>query len=164
MKYQNFETLKKNSEFKSVYQAKHSYANKYIIMYILQNGTDTNRLGVSVSKKVGNSIVRHRLARLIREAFRLNVTQVAPGYDVVVIARAGLKLIHFYQRAVSPYKGRSMCIYYPTCSQYALEAVEQYGALKGGWMAFKRILRCNPFAKGGYDPVPIVYKPKKGKH
>ena len=74
MKYQNFETLKKNSEFKSVYQAKHSYANKYIIMYILQNGTDTNRLGVSVSKKVGNSIVRHRLARLIREAFRLNVT------------------------------------------------------------------------------------------
>ena len=79
MKYQNFETLKKNSEFKSVYQAKHSYANKYIIMYILQNGTDTNRLGVSVSKKVGNSIVRHRLARLIREAFRLNVTQVAPG-------------------------------------------------------------------------------------
>ena len=91
MKYQNFETIKKNSEFKSVYQAKHSYANKYIIMYILQNGTDTNRLGVSVSKKVGNSIVRHRLARLIREAFRLNVTQVAPGYDVVVIARAGLK-------------------------------------------------------------------------
>ena len=91
MKYQNFETLKKNSEFKSVYQAKHSYANKYIIMYILQNGTDTNRLGVSVSKKVGNSIVRHRLAMLIREAFRLNVTQVAPGYDVVVIARAGLK-------------------------------------------------------------------------
>ena len=74
-----------------------------------------------------------------------------------------IKLIHFYQRAVSPYKGRSMCIYYPTCSQYALEAVEQYGALKGGWMAFKRILRCNPFAKGGYDPVPIVYKPKKGK-
>ena len=76
MKYQNFETLKKNSEFKRVYQAKHSYANKYIIMYILQNGTDTNRLGVSVSKKVGNSIVRHRLARLIREAFRLNVTQL----------------------------------------------------------------------------------------
>ena len=67
-----------------------------------------------------------------------------------------IKLIHFYQRAVSPYKGRSMCIYYPTCSQYALEAVEQYGALKGGWMAFKRILRCNPFAKGGYDPVPSL--------
>lgn len=91
MKYENFETLRKNSEFKSVYQARRSYANKYIVMYILRNGTDTNRLGVSVSKKVGNSIVRHRLARLLREAFRLNIKDVKPGYDVVVVARAGLK-------------------------------------------------------------------------
>ena len=91
MKYQNFETLKKNSEFKSVYQAKHSYANKYIIMYILQNGTDTNRLGVSVSKKVGNSIVRHRLARLVREAFRLNTSHIPDGIDVVVVVKAGLR-------------------------------------------------------------------------
>lgn len=91
MKYENFETLKKNSEFKSVYHARRSYANKYIVMYILRNGTDTNRLGVSVSKKVGNSIVRHRLARLLREAFRLNVKEVKPGYDIVVVARAGLK-------------------------------------------------------------------------
>ena len=74
-----------------------------------------------------------------------------------------IALIRFYQVCISPlFPPR--CRFYPTCSQYALEAVEQYGALKGGWMAFKRILRCNPFAKGGYDPVPIVYKPKKGKH
>ena len=91
MKFDNFETLKSNRDFKNVYNRKKSFANKYLIMYIKENGTDTLRLGVSVSKKVGNSIVRHRLARLIREAFRLNVTQVAPGYDVVVIARAGLK-------------------------------------------------------------------------
>ena len=56
MKYQNFETLKKNSEFKSVYQAKHSYANKYIIMYILQNGTDTNRLGLYLCKKAADQL------------------------------------------------------------------------------------------------------------
>ena len=86
MKYSNFETLKKNSDFKKVYNKKISYANKYLVMYILENGTDTLRLGVSVSKKV-----RHRLARLIREAFRLNNDNVKRGLDIVVVARAGLK-------------------------------------------------------------------------
>jgi len=51
-------------------------------------------------------------------------------------------------------KGYSSCKYYPTCSTYALEAIEKYGAAKGGFLAVKRILRCNPFSKGGYDPVP----------
>ena len=62
-------------------------------------------------------------------------------------------LIKFYRKAISPYTPRCWN-YIPTCSQYALEAIEKYGALKGGWLAFKRILRCNPFHKGGYDPVP----------
>ena len=68
--------------------------------------------------------------------------------------RALLKVIRFYQTAVSPlFPPR--CRFIPTCSQYALEAVEKYGALKGGWLAFKRLLRCNPFYKGDYfDPVP----------
>ena len=67
--------------------------------------------------------------------------------------RALLKAIRFYQTAVSPlFPPRCRCI--PTCSQYALEALEKYGALKGSWLAFRRILRCNPFHKGGYDPVP----------
>ena len=64
-----------------------------------------------------------------------------------------LSLIRFYRRSISPlFPPR--CRFVPTCSQYALEAIEKYGALKGGWMAFRRILRCNPFHKGGYDPVP----------
>ncbi len=67
--------------------------------------------------------------------------------------RIMLALIKFYQGAISPYLPRS-CRYTPTCSQYAVEAIMKYGALKGGWMAFLRILRCNPFHKGGYDPVP----------
>ena len=62
-------------------------------------------------------------------------------------------LIKFYRKVISPYTPRCSN-YIPTCSQYALEAIEKYGALKGGWLAFKRILRCNPFHKGGYDPVP----------
>jgi len=65
-----------------------------------------------------------------------------------------IKLIQFYQKYLSPLKGRSTCIYTPTCSQYALEAIEKYGILKGGALAVWRILRCNPFSKGGYDPVP----------
>lgn len=91
MKYKNFETLKKNSDFKKIYSKKKSFANRLLVMYIAENGTDTIRLGVSVSKKVGNSIVRHRLARLIREAFRLNSNYVRKGYDIIVVARADLK-------------------------------------------------------------------------
>ena len=64
-------------------------------------------------------------------------------------------LIRFYKVALSPYKGRSYCNYVPSCSQYAIEAIDMYGVILGGWLAFKRILRCNPFHKGGFDPVPI---------
>ena len=67
--------------------------------------------------------------------------------------RALLALIRFYRREISPLRP-PCCRYIPTCSQYALEAVEKYGALKGGYLALRRILRCNPFHKGGYDPVP----------
>ena len=91
MKYKDFETLKKNEDFKKVYNKRNSYANRELIMYISKNGTDTKRLGVSVSKKVGNSIVRHRLARLVREAFRLNTDHIPDGIDVVVVVKAGLK-------------------------------------------------------------------------
>ena len=63
-------------------------------------------------------------------------------------------LVRVYQKYLSPLKGHSTCIYFPTCSQYAVEAIEKYGALKGGLLAVWRILRCNPFTKGGYDPVP----------
>lgn len=91
MKYEHFETLRKNSDFKNVYNKKNSHADKYLVMYIAKNGTDTVRLGVSVSKKVGNSIVRHRLARLIRESFRLESHRVKRGLDIVVVARTSLK-------------------------------------------------------------------------
>ena len=65
-----------------------------------------------------------------------------------------LKMIRFYQRNISPYRP-ACCRFTPTCSAYALEAIQKYGALKGGFLAFKRILRCNPFYKGDYyDPVP----------
>ena len=64
-----------------------------------------------------------------------------------------ISAIRFYQREISPLSP-PRCRYIPTCSQFALEAVEKYGAIKGTFLATKRILRCNPFHKGGYDPVP----------
>lgn len=68
--------------------------------------------------------------------------------------RLFLGLIRFYQRAISPYRP-SCCRFTPTCSVYAYQAITKYGALKGGWLAFKRLLRCNPFYKGDpFDPVP----------
>ena len=63
-----------------------------------------------------------------------------------------IKLIRFYQKYISPLKS-TRCPYIPTCSQYGLEAIEKYGAVKGCLLAGWRILRCNPFSRGGYDPV-----------
>ena len=74
-----------------MYKNGKSYANKFLVMYVLENHTVENRLGISVSKKVGNSIVRHRITRLIRESYRLNKEKFQQGYDIVVIARATSK-------------------------------------------------------------------------
>lgn len=82
-----YEALKKNEDFQRVYQKRRSCANKYLVMYIRRNKTDHNRLGISVSKKVGNSVVRHRVKRLIRESYRLKENKFHSGWDIVVIAR-----------------------------------------------------------------------------
>ncbi|MGN0375125.1 MAG: ribonuclease P protein component [Butyrivibrio sp.] len=86
-----YESLKNYANFQNVYKNGRSYANKYLVMYILENRTDINRIGISVSKKVGNSIVRHRLTRIIRESVRLNCENICKGYDIVIIARVNLK-------------------------------------------------------------------------
>ena len=81
------ESLKRNADFQNVYKNGKSYANRYLVMYVLENQTGRNRLGISVSKKVGNSIVRHRVTRLIRESYRLQEDMFNSGLDMVVIAR-----------------------------------------------------------------------------
>jgi putative membrane protein insertion efficiency factor len=69
------------------------------------------------------------------------------------MSRVLLALIRFYQRAISPSLG-NLCRYQPTCSAYAYEAIERYGALKGAWLGARRFARCTPLRRGGYDPVP----------
>ena len=71
---------------------------------------------------------------------------------VFVMKKVLISLIRFYQIRISPYK-KPCCRFYPTCSSYAIEAIEKKGVLFGGLMAIWRILRCNPFCKGGFDPV-----------
>ena len=85
------ESLKSNENFKEIYRTGKSYANKYLIMYVKRNDTGKNRIGISVSKKVGNSVIRHRIARLIRESYRLSEDSFLSGLDIVVVARAGAK-------------------------------------------------------------------------
>ncbi len=69
-----------------------------------------------------------------------------------MIRKGILLFLRFYKSAISPYLGNN-CRFTPTCSEYAMQAVDKYGPFKGSWMALRRLLRCNPFCKGGYDPV-----------
>ena len=85
------DSLKKNQDFQKVYRKGTSQANRYLVMYVLKNGHMENRLGISVSKKVGNSVVRHRVTRLIRESYRLNEQLFKKSLDIVVIARPSAK-------------------------------------------------------------------------
>lgn len=91
------ESLKKNRDFQLVYRRGTSKANKYLVMYARKNQSEKNRLGISVSKKVGNSVVRHHMTRLIREAYRLNEESFQKGLDVVVICRSNAKDCTFQQ-------------------------------------------------------------------
>lgn len=196
--------VKKNSDYKLIYRNGKSYANRYLIMYVMKNNGTGNRFGISVSKKVGNSVVRHRVTRLIRESYRLSEEMFNSGLDIVVVARTNAKgrsfeeiesailhlanlhkilveekckewdlsinidsrdntviikkimifIIKVYQKYISPLKKISSCRFTPTCSTYALEAIEKHGAIKGTYLMIIRIIKCNPFSKGGYDPVP----------
>ena len=85
------DSLKKNKDFLSVYRNGKSYANKYLVMYVLENNTNQNRLGISASKKIGNSVVRHRFCRLVRESYRLHEDVFRRGFDIVVVARVSAK-------------------------------------------------------------------------
>ena len=91
------ESLKKNRDFQNVYKKGKSYANRYLVMYVLKNDTERNRLGISVSKKVGNSVIRHHVTRLIRESYRLQEDMFNSGLDIVVIARNTAKDISYHE-------------------------------------------------------------------
>lgn len=81
-----------------------------------------------------------------------------------MFARILIGAIRFYQRGISPLLPPS-CRFVPSCSAYGREAIERYGAVRGCWLALKRLLRCHPFCRGGYDPVPLMEQGRgNGEH
>ena len=96
MKYwANSESLKNTQDFQKVYKTGKYYANKYLVMYVLKNDLPYNRIGISVSKKVGNSVVRHRLTRLVRESYRLHEDIFNSGLDIVIVVRKDAALMTY---------------------------------------------------------------------
>ena len=91
----NLEKLKKSSQFATVYKKGKSYATRFVVLYAMPNGLEYNRVGYSVSKKVGNSVVRNRTKRLMKEAFRLNKRPEQTGYDFVFIARVRMNAAEY---------------------------------------------------------------------
>ena len=89
------EKLRSNSDFKIVYNEGLSKANRYLVMYVRENNTDNNRLGISVSKKIGNSVERHYFKRCVKESYRLHEEMFSSGLDIVVLARQGAKGIKY---------------------------------------------------------------------
>ena len=85
------ESLKKNDDFRKCYRTGRSYVNRDLVLYVCGNDLGRNRIGISVSKKVGNSVVRHRITRLIRESYRLHEQLFNSGLDMVVVARSRAK-------------------------------------------------------------------------
>ena len=90
-------SLKKNRDFQRVYSKRQSFANRSLVMYKMSNDRADTRIGISVSKKVGNSVVRHHLTRLIRESYRLSEEHFRCGIDIVVIARTSAKGRNYHE-------------------------------------------------------------------
>ena len=92
MDFNRTQGLKKDSDFRKVYKHGKSFANKYLVLYILNNKSENSRIGISVSKKVGKAIIRNKVRRRIKEAYRVNIDEnVKCGYDIVFIARVAIK-------------------------------------------------------------------------
>ena len=159
--------LSRSAEFERVYRQGRSKANRYLVLYAFPreegSGDDGPRLGLSVSRRVGGAVDRTRVKRVLREAFWQEAERLAgragrwhgrreAERHMSLATRIVLAPVRLYQRVISPALPRR-CKYHPTCSAYAMQAVERYGILRGAVLAGWRLLRCNPFSHGGYDPV-----------
>ena len=150
------------------------------IVFVRNNENEEQRFGFVASKKTGNAVQRNRIKRLFREFVKENGQNLKKNSDYVFVGKSILKeniknikykdiekdllkvtkkmkqillfLIKIYQNFFQELFGRR-CRFYPTCSEYSRQAITKYGAIKGTFLSVKRILKCHPFHKGGYDPL-----------
>ena len=156
--------IKKSKDFSLIYNKSKKMHTKYAIIFIREN--NKQRFGFVASKKTGNAVQRNRIRRIFREFVRIHKDKFKENTDYVFVGKSILKdyqgdkmikkillfMIKIYQKGISPYLGRR-CRFYPTCSEYSRQAITKYGAVKGTYLTVKRLLKCHPFHKGGYDPL-----------
>ena len=179
--------LKKRAAFAYVYRKGEKTAARDLLL-LSAKSKEGLKIGLSVSKKVGNAVTRNHVKRLIREALKPIMDRIDDGYmcyrgisthcrerfflgvevgrasvftcgETQMIKRFCLFLLLLYKRTLSPITGNH-CAYTPTCSMYSYDAISKYGAFVGILLTIERLLRCTPFAKGGFDPVKENYRGK----
>jgi ribonuclease P protein component len=163
--------LRRRREFLAVQQRGTRLHADEVVVIALPSGGARPRIGITVSSKVASAVERNRVKRWVREAFRAAQGDW-PAVDLVVVARKGavtmglaragrdpvirailLAAVRLYRRFVSPAMPPA-CRFHPSCASYAETAIERHGALRGGWLAVRRLAKCHPYHPGGMDPVP----------
>ncbi len=183
MKLPKAARLRRRREFLAVQERGSRLCPGVLLVLRGADVVDRARIGITVSSKVANAVGRNRVKRWVREAFReiqAELPAVDPGGHRPdgrarpgagrrapgpgggprraeaagpVIARALVVLVRFYQRFIGPGLPAA-CRFHPSCSTYAVEALQRHGAGRGGWLTIRRLGRCHPFHPGGIDPVP----------
>ena len=148
-------TLKKNYEFQNVLTKGKFYIGKQITIYIAENKRQINQIGIAISKKTCNAVKRNHIKRKIRENYRLIQNKLKQGYNIVFLwnKKMPIEKADFYIIKQDIENLGIHCKYYPSCSEYMMQAIKKYGCIKGVYLGIKRLLKCHPFAKGGYDPL-----------